>query len=258
MEKAFKVRDLRKKEQFIIDDSYLNGYAKIFGPSGTAVYLSLCRRANKEQFCFPSEQLIAKDHGITEKTARKYLRLIEKANIIRIEKERRRDGKYQHKIYYLIDKSEWKHPSVLFTVGNKRHKPSVKNDQNQRYEIPTKEAHGKDAQSKVSASPSADANVPQIRKGDIEPVSLNEAAEYFKRSSQRHIQIIGDYAQAKKPDCRTGGQWHTFMKRNLRVAKDLSEFSDEQIETAAKKIWGEEWLKQWTLETLLKYLINNH
>lgn len=257
-EKTFKVRDLRKKEQFIIDDSYLNGYAKIFGPSGTAVYLSLCRRANKEQFCFPSERLIAKDHGITEKTARKYLRLIEKVNIIRIEKERRRDGKYQHKIYYLLDKSEWKHPSVLFTVGNKRHKPTVSNEQNQRYEIPTKDAHWKEAHQKDSAPPSANADISRIKKGNAGPMSLEEAVEYFKKSSQRHIQIIGDYAKAKKPDCRTGGQWHAFMKRNLRAATDLAEFDDGQIENAAKKIWGEEWLKHWTLETLLKYLINNH
>lgn len=261
MEKTFKVRDLRKKEQFIIDDSYLNGYAKIFGPSGTAVYLSLCRRANKDQFCFPSEKTIAEDHNITDRTARTHIKRLVEAHILRIERERSKSGKWRHNVYYLLDKSEWKTPEEIISFGYRRKsktRPAENNDANQRKQIPLKESHGKDANDKDSASPSASADTPRIKKENAEPVSLEGAVEYFKKSPQRHIQIIGDYANAKRPDCRTGGQWHTFMKRNLRVAKDLAEFSDEQIEAAAKKIWGEEWLKHWTLETLLKYLINNH
>ena len=261
MEKTFKVRDLRKKEQFIIDDSYLNGYAKIFGPSGTAVYLSLCRRANKEQFCFPSEKTIAEDHNITDRTARTHIKRLIEACILRVERERSKSGKWRHNVYFLLDKSEWKTPEEIISFGYRRKlktKPAENNNASQRKPFPLKKAHGKDAHHRDSASPSASANSPQIRKGNAEPVSLEEAVEYFKKSPQRHIQIIGDYAKAKKPDCRTGGQWCAFMKRNLRAATDLAEFSDEQVEKTAKKIWGEEWLKHWTLETLLKYLINNH
>lgn len=255
MEIKFKIRDLRKKEQFIVDDAYLNGYAKIFGPNGTAVYLSLCRRANKEQFCFPSERLIAKDHGLTEKTARKYLRLIEKANIIRIEKERRRDGKYQCKIYYLIDKSEWKHPSVFSTDGNKRQKPSVNNHQNQRYEIPTKDAQGKDTNMKDTASPTAKAD--SSDKKD-EPMTLKEFIDWCTKSSQRHIRIIGNWAETTEPDLKTKKQWESFIKRNLRAAKNLEPFEDKQLIEAFGKIEEavkEGWLKKYTLETLHKFIV---
>jgi hypothetical protein len=255
MEIKFKIRDLRKKEQFIVDDAYLNGYAKMFGPNGTAVYLSLCRRANKEQYCFPSERLIAKDHGLTEKTARKYLRLIEKANIIRIEKERRQDGKYKCKTYYLIDKSEWKHPSVFSTDGNKRQKPSVNNNQNQRYEIPTKDAHSKDVNIKDTASPTAKAD--SLDKKD-EPMTLKEFIDWCSKSSQRHIRIIGNWAETTEPNLKTKKQWESFIKRNLRAAKNLEPFEDKQLIEAFGKIEEavkEGWLKKYTLETLHKFIV---
>ena len=131
----FKVRDLRKKEQFIIDDAYLNGYGRIFGPIGTAVYLSLCRRADKKQSCWPSEIRIAADHGMTDRTVRKYIKIFAEANLVRIEHERTQSGKWPHNIYYLLDKSEWK-------------KPEETNDQNQRKQVPLKDAHLKEAHKK--------------------------------------------------------------------------------------------------------------
>lgn len=151
MEKTFKVRDLRKKEQFIIDDSYLNGYAKIFGPSGTAVYLSLCRRANKDQFCFPSEKTIAEDHNITDRTVRTYIKRLVEARILRIERERSESGKWRHNVYYLLDKSEWKTPEEIISFGRQRKsktQPAENNDASHRKQIPPKESHSKDAHDK--------------------------------------------------------------------------------------------------------------
>lgn len=150
---SFKVRDLRKKEQFIIDDSYLNGYAKIFGPSGTAVYLSLCRRANKEQFCFPSEKTIAEDHDITDRTVRTHIKRLIEAHILRVERERSRSGKWRHNVYYLLDKSEWKTPEEIISSGYQRKlktKPEENNDTNQRKQIPLKEPHSRETHIKDS------------------------------------------------------------------------------------------------------------
>jgi len=48
-DKTFDVRDLRKKEQYITDDLFLNGYARFLGIYAVGVYGSLCRHANKEQ-----------------------------------------------------------------------------------------------------------------------------------------------------------------------------------------------------------------
>jgi len=163
------------------------------------------------------------------------------------------------KIYYRIGKaiilttSENTSEVLVSSEKTSNEKDSIEESSRYKRNSITKEKHIQNI-----ASPSANAERSKIRKGNTEPVSLEEAVGYFRKSPHRHIRVIGDYADAKKPDCRTGGQWHAFMKRNLRIATDLSEFSDEQIEATAKKIWGEEWLKHWTLETLLKYLINNH
>ena len=60
----FKVRDLRSKTQFKIDDAYINGYARICGVNATLAYLSLCRHAEFEsQKAFPSQKKIAFELG---------------------------------------------------------------------------------------------------------------------------------------------------------------------------------------------------
>ena len=147
----FKVRDLRKKEQFIIDDAYLNGYGRIFGPTGTAVYLSLCRRADKEQSCWPSETRIAEDHNITDRTVRKYIKIFAEANLVRIERERTQSGKWPHNVYYLLDKSEWKKPEEIVSVGDRRKlkaEPEETDDINRRKQFPLKDVQEKDAHKK--------------------------------------------------------------------------------------------------------------
>lgn len=152
-EKTFKVRDRRNKGWFYLDNEYLNGYARVFGAIGTAIYLSLCRHADSDQKCFPSERLIAEELNITEKTVRKWLRMLEKWNLISIEKRRSPQGKYQHKFYYLIDKSEWREkPSVEITDGNESTEPSVSEDKNHREVLPTKDTQFKNTQEKKTHS----------------------------------------------------------------------------------------------------------
>jgi len=60
-EEFFEVRDLRRKEKFVIDDEFLNGYGRIFNPDGIAVYVSLCRLVDKNQKCFPSQKRISEE-----------------------------------------------------------------------------------------------------------------------------------------------------------------------------------------------------
>ena len=55
----FKIRDLRKKEQFIIDDVFVDSYAKLMSPYASLVYMSLCRHADKKQGAFPSIKRMA-------------------------------------------------------------------------------------------------------------------------------------------------------------------------------------------------------
>lgn len=91
-----------------------------------------------------------------------------------------------------------------------------------------------------------------------EPQSLEQFISLCDSSPHRHIQLIGSWAQTTKPDLKTRGQWNVFLKRYLRPAKQLAEFSDEQIEQAFGKIRTAQedgWLTKYSMETLIKFLI---
>lgn len=96
------------------------------------------------------------------------------------------------------------------------------------------------------------------KKEEDQPMTLEVFVSWCKKSPQKHVQIIGDWAETMKPDIRTKFQWNAYIKRNLRPAKELSAFSQEQLEEGFKKIRRAErdegWLKKVTLETLLKFV----
>ena len=119
-----KVRDLRQKTQFKVDDLYLNGYARVCGANATLVYMSLCRHAEFEsQKAFPSQNKIAFELGISVASAKRGIKELVKYNIIDIRKEKM-EGKFSNNVYYLLDKSEWE-PTVAPT--ELRQKPQLKN-----------------------------------------------------------------------------------------------------------------------------------
>lgn len=86
--------------------------------------------------------------------------------------------------------------------------------------------------------------------------TLEEFIIWCKKSTQRHIHIIADYADEKKVQFETKEQWEQFMKRNLRPARSLAPYSDEQIGEAMEKLnkARKDYLTDWTLETLNKFL----
>jgi hypothetical protein len=114
MEKKFEVRDLRHKEKFVVDDFYLNGYARICGVYATAVYLSLCRHADKEQKCWPSLNKLAEEHSMSKSQVRRAIKILIKYHIISVE----RVGKRLNNRYYLIDKSEWSGRTLTVSPQN--------------------------------------------------------------------------------------------------------------------------------------------
>lgn len=96
------VRDSRG-EFHIIDNLYLNGYAKHCGPYATCVYLSLCRHADISQACFPSVELIAEEHNISTRQVYRALNTLKEFKIIHVENNP--GGK---NIYTLTNKRLWK------------------------------------------------------------------------------------------------------------------------------------------------------
>jgi len=98
------VRDLRRKDNFRIDDQFLNGYAKFLGVYAVGVYVSLCRHADKKQKCFPSIKRIAEELDIGRNSVIESLKRLDFWNIVRKERE----GKQLTNRYYLIDKNQWR------------------------------------------------------------------------------------------------------------------------------------------------------
>lgn len=107
---GFKVRDFRNKGFFLLDDDYLNGYARHLGTTASMVYISLCRHSDKEQKAFPSQKMISDELGINDRVVMRKIKLLEDWCIIKKEKTRNAIGKYLFNTYFLLDRSEWKEP----------------------------------------------------------------------------------------------------------------------------------------------------
>lgn len=136
----FKIRDLRKKDQFKIDDVYLNGYARVCKPVATAVYNSLCRHAEfHSQRAFPSQELIAYQHNISVDTVSRAIKKLVEYNIVMVQKERK-DGKFMNYVYTLLDKSGWKPINQTAKTGYGSTRPQKTRPQKTRLDgNPTKD-----------------------------------------------------------------------------------------------------------------------
>lgn len=146
---ALKVRDKRNKGWFYLDNDYLNGYSKIFGAVGTAIYVSLCRHADDNQKCFPSNKLMAEELNISDRTVRTHIKVLAEWNVISVEKSFDSDTKrYRNNVYTLLDKSVWNKPEETNSHG----KPEEVNDKSQRKQFPHKDTNVKNTH--VLATPS--------------------------------------------------------------------------------------------------------
>ena len=108
--RSFEVRDLRKKAFFMVDDIYLNGYAKFLGTTASMIYISLCRHSDKNQKSFPSQKLIAAELGLNERIVMRKIKLLEEWGLIGKEKTKSSTGKWLNNTYFLLDKANWKLP----------------------------------------------------------------------------------------------------------------------------------------------------
>lgn len=141
----FIVRDRRKRGYFSVDDYYLNEYAKVLGPVGTAVYLSLCRHVDRNEKCYPSEKKIAEEHGISDRSVRKYLHDLERLNLIAVQRRRGKSGGFLSSLYFLLDRSVWLPPeSVSSAQRNQVLLPAENDNGDQRNVVPPKDTQKKE------------------------------------------------------------------------------------------------------------------
>lgn len=240
---TFRVRDLRIKEKFWLDDVYLNGYAKYLKPMATAVYLSLCRHADKEQSCFPAEVTIAEEHGICEKTVRNKVTLLKKWNIIRIERARRESGKWLCNTYFLLDKSEWIKPEVKFTACQ----TTGKKFQNHRQQLPTKDSHLKVTHNNSETRPKAKSRCPLHLK--------EKYPELCQKYPNGHRECI-EYLDSTCKEYRGGQPFVNFPKQFSFLHRMLrAGFDFEMIASAIDEMEKSNFYKgNWDFATVAGYL----
>ena len=100
------------------------------------------------------------------------------------------------------------------------------------------------------------------KKDPNEPMSSGQFIEGCWSNKQRHIQIIGHYADELKlnGEYTTRKQWKRFMDRNLKTARCLSDFDDKQIGNAMTKVnvalrSNGGYMDKFTLEPVYKFLV---
>jgi len=157
-----RIIDRRNKKKYQVDDSYLNGYARLCGVYGTAVYNSLCRHSNTDQYSFPSIELMAEQHGCSKPPIIKGIKSLEEWKIIEVVREKGSHGKQKNNGYILLDKSEWKPkpskaglPGTESTTFTQPSKGELLDRVNEVYckDTHTKETHTKGITKVIEAEP---------------------------------------------------------------------------------------------------------
>ena len=108
MKDTFKIRDLRRKGYFTVDNEAIDIMAKIIGVHAFIIYMVLCRHSDKNEESFPSQETIAEKTGMNKRTVLEKTKLLEQYNMLLIQKTRdEKTGEFLHNTYTLLDKSVW-------------------------------------------------------------------------------------------------------------------------------------------------------
>lgn len=103
-EMQFEKRNIYTNDHFVMDDVYIDHYAKVCGVYATCVYMGPCRYADRiTQSCSPRISLLADKLNISTRQVFRVLKILEYYNIIKIERTPGEVNKY-----LLIDSKYWK------------------------------------------------------------------------------------------------------------------------------------------------------
>lgn len=88
------------------------------------------------------------------------------------------------------------------------------------------------------------------------PMTREQLKHWCDKSDRPYIRIIGEWAEATEANLTMKSQWEVYISKNVRVAKELANFSEEQIQSAFSEVEEEKRKLGYTpaLSTLLKKL----
>lgn len=219
-------------------DDKISDFAKI-------LFSEISALANKYGYCFATNAFFAELYGKNPTWVSETISSLEVAGHIKTSVDKRN---YQRKIWIVTPLRLNPNPPSVITEAP----PSGKAEENNTSINKT---------SSIASDESPAVEAPKKKKPDDskEPMTLQQFLESCKASNHRHIQIIGNFADEAKYSFTTKGQWRLFIQRHVRPARQLSEYTDDQIAKAVKKIYKDQkerpgFLEKWGLETILKYL----
>lgn len=186
-ERPIRIIDSRNKQYFVVDDAYLNGFARHLGPIASMVYISLCRHVNKNQYAFPSQGTIGNEIGASVRSVKEAIKKLKLWNIIDIKRERT-NHRWEKNSYYLLDKSVWQKPSG---AGNALDRSGANDDTDQGQEVHTKDTHIKED---ISKDISVASQREQIPYRDVLAASTKVVGR-SKNKSKPEINYLVEYLQ---------------------------------------------------------------
>lgn len=95
-------------------------------------------------------------------------------------------------------------------------------------------------------------NTKDIAEAELPPFEWKKYLGRMEEHKQRHVQVIAFYFKEKNIQFDSLRKAQVGIKRHLRAAKDLANFSDAEIARALQKAQGD--YPEFTLETIIKIL----
>lgn len=198
MDEKIRIIDQRSKSKFIIDDEYLNGYARLCGIYATGVYVSLCRHADRDQYCFPGEELIAQELNVSTKSVQRAIKKLRSWGIIKIQKRKRKKGMWKNNSYILLDKSIWKPKPIqeadsLLDTNQRTYIPDPSDCEtfDQGTDSLIKEANNEGNKLKETHIPAQSAENKIMDIFLSKNPALNPKSKYQKNAVKKMIEIFG-------------------------------------------------------------------
>lgn len=256
------VRDIRNKQHFIIDDEYLNGYAKLCGINATGVYLCLCRHADfHTQEAYPSIQTMADKLGVSVASVKRGVEKLIEWGIISKKRTRHPvNNKWVNNSYLLLDKSQWKQKPQLTQSHGNIVEPQLFVSESHSSIGASKDSHIKDShiilvaptETTVLKPPKEEEKTPIP---EALPFSPKEWLTSIIKSDQPHIKLIGYYFSVAGHNFPTKEVALEELAKNLKPAVWLlGNFSKEDIKKTVKYCEEKFSDVHWNLSTVKKQI----
>lgn len=106
------IRDERGHHFTMVDDEFIDKFARVVGVQAFCVYMVLCRHSGRDKACWPSIGLISDKLGTSERVVRRSVKVLEGYRIISVQRPRG-----FHNTYHLLERSKWKADRSYYQTG---------------------------------------------------------------------------------------------------------------------------------------------